>query len=792
MTHRGAARGLPGFAIIAAMSPSRPRKKSSRKSPRKPSGRRPWFWRLVFRASLVGLVILAGWTVYLDAVVTERFEGQRFEVPSRVFARPLELYEGASLSPASFVRELELIGYRRGDGVAPGSFNQAGGRFTLSTRGFRFADGDEPRRRVALTIGGDRVTSLRALAGPATPILRLEPAQIGGIYPAHKEDRVLVQLSDMPEGFTETLLAVEDRDFFDHHGIAPLAIARALWVNLQAGRVVQGGSTLTQQLVKNLYLSRDQTLVRKANEAIMSLLLELHYDKPEILQTYLNEVYLGQAGTRGIHGFGLGSQFYFGEPVSDLKLHQYALLIGLVKGPSYYDPRRHPQRALARRNLVIETLARNGLITEPQSRAAQAMPLGVAAKPSYSENRYPAYIDLVRRHLARDYKQADLQSEGLRIFTTLDPAIQYAAEYSVSETLRNLDPKGGPDKLESALVVTSRDTGEVLALVGGREPRFAGFNRALDAQRPIGSLIKPFTYLTALQDAGRYNLITPLEDRRFALVFDDGRRWEPKNYDGEEHGKVPLHRALSRSYNLAAVRVGLDVGVDAVTDTLQRLGVTGPISSYPSMLLGSVNMTPVTVASLYQGLATSGFNMPLRTIREVTTSAGESLSRYSLAVDQVLDPAAVHLVQYALQETMREGTGSSAYRFVSRDLALAGKTGTTDDGRDSWFAGFSGDLLAVAWVGRDDNAPTRLTGATGALPVWSRFMAQVPQHGFSPVMPDGVQYHWVNAEQGALTDEHCENARFMPFITGSEPVARISCSGNMTKRLRGWFEGLFQ
>ncbi len=791
MTHRGAAPGVAGFAIIAAMTQAR-RKKSNRKPARKSSGRRPWFWRLVLRLSVVGLVILAGWTVYLDAVVTKRFEGQRFEVPSRVYARPLELYEGASLTAAGLARELELVGYRRGDGVNPGTFDQSGGRFTLSTRGFRFADGDEPRRRVALAIAGDQVTSFRVLSGPATPILRLEPAQIGGIYPAHKEDRVLVQLSDLPAGFTETLLAVEDREFFEHFGIAPASIARAFWVNLQAGRVVQGGSTLTQQLVKNLYLSRDQTLVRKANEAIMSLLLELHYDKPEILETYLNEVYLGQAGTRGIHGFGLGSQFYFGEPLSDLRLHQYALLVGLVKGPSYYDPRRHTERAEARRNLDIDTQAGQGVITEAQSRAAKAKPLGIAAKPSYSENRYPAYIDLVRRHLARDYKQADLQSSGLRIFTTLDPAIQYAAEYSVSETLKALDPRGGSNKLESALVVTSRDTGEVLALVGGREPRFAGFNRALDAQRPIGSLIKPFTYLTALQNADRYTLISSLEDRRFALVFDDGRRWEPKNYDGQEHGQVPLHRALSRSYNLAAVRVGLDVGVEAVTDTLQRLGAPGPISGYPSMLLGSVNMSPVTVASLYQGLATSGFNMPLRTIREVTTAEGESLSRYSLAVDQVMDPAAVHLVQYALQETMQEGTGRAAYRYVSRDLALAGKTGTTDDGRDSWFAGFSGDLLAVAWVGRDDNTATNLTGATGALPVWARFMAQVPQHGFSPVVPDGVQYHWVNSEQGALTDEHCDNARFMPFITGSEPVDRISCSGNLTKRLRGWFEGLFQ
>jgi penicillin-binding protein 1B len=775
------------------MTKTRPPKKSPRKPARKTTSRRqPWFWRLFGRCALVGLVVLAGWMVYLDAVVTARFEGKRFEVPSRVYARPLELYQGASVDPAGLRRELELAGYPRGDGIAPGSFRQSGGRFIISTRGFEFADGAEPRRRLDVSVQGSRIKRVGVLSGPAASVVRLEPARIGGIYPAHKEDRVLIRLSEVPEGFVATLLTTEDRDFFDHFGLAPLSIARAFWVNLQAGKVVQGGSTLTQQLVKNLYLSSDKTLVRKGNEALMSLLIEAHYDKSEILETYLNEVYLGQAGTRSIHGFGLGSQFYFGEGIADLQLHQYALLIGLVKGPSYYNPRKHPQRALARRNLVIETLATTGVIDQKRANAALARPLGVTPTPSYSENRFPAYIDLVRRHLARDYRQEDLQSEGLRIFTTLDPTIQSSAESAVSQTLDRLEPATAASPLESAMVVTARDTGEVVALVGGRDPQFAGFNRALDARRPIGSLIKPFTYLTALTEANRYTLTTPVEDRAFALVFDNGQRWQPANYDGEERGLVPLHEALSNSYNLPAVRVGLDLGVPEVTRTLRNFGMSGPVSNYPSMLLGAVPMTPVTVASLYQGLATSGFNMPLRTIRDVTTSKGESLSRYSLKIEQAADPAAVHLVQYAMQETMREGTGRSAYRHISRDLGLAGKTGTTDDGRDSWFAGFSGDLLAVTWVGRDDNTRTTLTGATGALRVWSRFMAQVPQNGLAPVVPDGVQYRWVNSQKNALTDERCENARLIPFITGSEPGARVTCPGNTGSRLRSWFEGLFQ
>lgn len=779
------------------MKKTTPPKKTARKATKKPAGkrrnaRRPWFWRLFWRVSLIALVLLAGWMVYLDAVITSRFEGRRFEVPSRVYARPLELYAGASVSSGALQRELELSGFRKGDGRKPGTYSRNGGRFEISSRGFLFADGLEPRRRLALNIYGDQIQEFRVLEGDNSPIVRLEPAQIGGIYPAHKEDRVLVQLDDVPELLLQALLTIEDRKFYDHFGVAPQSIARAMIVNLQAGRVVQGGSTLTQQLVKNFFLTRDQTLVRKGNEALMSVLLELHYEKDDILETYLNEVYLGQAGTRSIHGFGLASQFYFGESIRDLGLHQVALLVAMVKGPSFYNPRRHPERARERRNLVIDVMASEGIVSETEASQARAQSLGVSEKPSYSENRYPAYIDLVRRHLARDYKEEDLQSEGLRIFTTLNPAIQYAAEFAVEDTLSRMDSGASETTLESAMVVTSRDSGEVLALVGGRDAQFAGFNRALDARRPIGSLIKPFIYLTALQQPERYTLITPLEDKGFALVFDDDRRWEPKNYDNKERGEVPLHEALSRSYNLPAVRVGLDVGVDAVKDTLQAFGVTSPISEYPAMLLGSVSMTPVMVAQIYQGLATSGFNTPLRTIRQVTDSGGEALSRYNLEVDQVADPAAVHLVQYAMQETMQEGTGRSVYRSVPSQLSLAGKTGTTDDGRDAWFAGFSGDLLAVTWIGRDDNGPTAFTGSTGALPVWARFMGQVPQHGFSPVVPDGVTYHWVNPQRQARTDEHCDNARLVPFMTGSEPAQEVSCSGNLEKRIRGWFEGLFE
>ncbi len=784
---------------MRAMAKSSPKRRSSGRAKKKNTRKQPsgggfksTLWRFSWRVGLVGLVVLAGWTVWLDVVVTSKFEGRRWEIPSRVYARPLELYDGAPVTTSGLSNELKQLGYTPVRSARePGTYSRNGRTFEIYTRRFQFPDGKEPARRLRFSISDDRVGQFRVTSGQNSPVVRLDPVQIGGIYPAHKEDRVLIQLDQAPPYFETALLATEDRDFYEHWGVAPLSIARAMWANLQAGRVVQGGSTLTQQLVKNLYLSREQTLVRKGNEAIMAMLLELHYGKKEILQTYLNEVYLGQAGPRSIHGFGLASQFYFGESFSDLDLHEVALLVAIIKGPSYYDPRRHPERALRRRNLVLDMLADTGQVPADAIDRARQKGLDLVAKPSYSNARYPAYLDLVRRHLAREYKDEDLQSEGLRIFTTLNPEIQRVTENAVERTLENIEKGRGQEDLEAATVVTSRDSGEVLALVGGRDPKFAGFNRAVDARRPIGSLIKPFIYLTALSEPDKYTLITPIKDEPFSLVFDDGRRWEPQNYEREAHGQVPLHRALAKSYNLATVRVGLDVGVDAVIDNLHKLGVNDPIQDYPSMLLGAVNLSPVDVASLYQSLATSGFNTPLRTIREVTTAGGESLTRYGLAVDQVVDPAAVHLVQYAMQEVMREGTGRSAYRYLSSDLGLAGKTGTTNDGRDSWFAGFSGDLVTVTWVGRDDNGPTNLTGATGALPVWANVMAQIPQYGFSPIVPSDVKYHWVDGERQALTQDSCSDARFVPFIVGSEPTDTVNCSGDITDRVRSWFEGIF-
>lgn len=771
------------------------RSSSSRGRSRKPRGKVATFsWgRFLLGTCLLALVLLAGWTAWLDHAVRSQFEGKRWSVPATVYARPLELYVGRRLTPAQFREELDALRYQeRHDSRRSGTWHQSGDHYLLSTRAFQYWDGAEPARRIRVQLRQGQVTALHDLSqGRDVPLVRLDPARIGNIYPAHREDRLLVRLQDVPEALVEGLVAVEDQDFRDHWGVSPTGIIRAAAANLRAGRVVQGGSTITQQLVKNFYLSSDRTLLRKANEASMALLLELHYDKEAILEAYLNEVYLAQDRERSIHGFGLGSQFLFDESLNDLSLAQIALMVGMVKGPSYYDPRRHPERALARRNLVLDAMQEQGAVDAAAAEAARHAPLGVRPSSGGPRRAYPAFLDLVQQHLQRDYKQQDLQSDGLRIFTTMSPGVQAVTEAAIA---RQLD--GNPRELEAAAVMADVGSGEVLALVGGRDPRFAGFNRAVDARRPIGSLIKPAVYLTALEDPARYGLGTVLDDS--PLLIEDQLRqgWEPRNFDREFRGNVLLMDALAQSWNVPTIRLGLDVGLPAVRRTVNRLGAPLPSRIYPSYLLGTGELAPIEVAQMYQTLASGGFRTPLRSVREVTGQDGTPLTRYALSTSRAFDPAPVHLVNAALVTAMREGTGRGAYRFLTNDLIVAGKTGTTGDTRDSWFAGFGGDLLGVVWLGRDDNTATGLTGSSGALPVWADAMSQLGPRSMDLLgAPAGIEDIWIDGATGLRSAEGCEGARAMPYMAGNGPVETTACGQRRGQNGGGvakWFRGLFQ
>jgi len=745
---------------------------------------RHFFLKLFLAALVAGGLLL----IYLDAKITSTFTEKMWELPAKVYARPLELFAGARLGAEDLAYELEVLGYRKvTNPTGPGQVARNRDRFEIFTRGFAFPGEKEPARKVLVELAGPRLKGLSS-GGKAIDLMRLDPVQIGGIYPLHGEDRVLVRLQDVPPTLRDGLLAVEDHRFYDHWGISFVGIARAAWSNMRSGQVVAGGSTITQQLVKNYYLTPERTIVRKLTEVLMAVLLDLHYEKDQILESYINEVYLGQEGPRSVHGFALASRHYFDAPLNQLGLHQQALLIGMIKGPSLYNPARNPKRALERRNVVLAEMAERGVITADQAKAAQARPLDLNSKHRIRDS-FPAYLDLVRRQLGQEYREEDLTTLGLSIFTPFDPLLQRQIELSTTSVLNQLN-KGG--ELESASVVTRFDSGEVAALVGGRSIRYAGFNRALDARRPAGSLLKPAVYLAALEQPARYSLATMLADTPLKVPGPGGKAWEPRNYDRKVHGNVLLYHALAHSYNLATARLGLDLGVGRIVDMMRRLGIEGDIPEVPALALGAGEYSPMDMAAMYQTIAAGGFRMPLRSIREVVDAHGSPLKRYPLEYDRTVSLQATNLLTYALRSVVLEGTGRGAYAYLPANFAVAGKTGTTNDGRDSWFAGFSGDLLAVTWIGRDDNGSTGLTGGTGALKVWAHFMAQASERPLGYRMPDGMETFWIDDENGYMTGKGCPNSRLVPFITGSQPRQSTNCAPHEGGGIRDWFQSLFR
>jgi penicillin-binding protein 1B len=728
----------------------------------------------------VAVLAFAAWLLALDREVRVRFAGARWALPAQVYASPTLVYPGLNLGRKAFLRELDRLGYRPVPSLGgAGTYATKPGRVQVHTRPFQFWDGLQPAARFEVDFGGSGVEAVydRDAKQPRT-LVRLDPMLIGSIYPTAGEDRALVKLDEVPPLLPAGLIHIEDRNFEDHFGIDPKAILRAAWANVRARRTVQGGSTITQQLVRNFFLTLERSWARKITEAFMALLLEAHYSKHEILEAYLNEVHLGQDGGRAIHGFGLASQFYFNKPLAELQPQEIALLVAVVKGPSFYNPRRNPERARERRDLVLNMLHQAGYLDEKEHAAAVKRPLGIVGGTGGNVTRYPAFVDLVRRQLVGQYADEDLTHEGLRIFTTLDPRAQELLEKRILVGLPALEKarKIKEGTLEGAGVITSVEDGKVLALVGGRQVRFPGFNRALDARRPIGSLAKPFVYLAALMQPERYGLGTIIQDEPVALKMAHGVTWEPQNYDKTAHGAMPLFYALSQSYNLATVNLGLDVGVNNVREMFRAAGMIEDPPALPSLFLGAVELAPVEVAQLYNTLAASGYRAPLLAIREVMTQDGQPLTRYTLRVRQTLPEAPVFLLNWALEQVMLNGTGASAYAYLPPDMRLAGKTGTTDELRDSWFAGYGEDRTIVIWVGRDDNQPAGLTGTSGALQIWAPLVRDLGMKGFNPEVPPGVESVLTDADNGLRADESCASAVAIPYVEGHAPEDYSSCA----------------
>ncbi len=775
---------------------SRRNKQRKKTGKTKKSGLLRRLFRILMLLLGLGIGLGVPWVVWLDVQVRGEFDGRKWDLPSRVYARPLSLYEGKAISQNSLLAELKAAGYRRTSVTdTPGSFSVNGNRFDINRRAFVFDDGAKPAVRFQLQLGADSIQVLRGDPGVNDQgLVRLDPAEIASIYPLHDEDRTLIALQDVPELLVTGLQAVEDRQFKHHNGIVVRSIARALVANIRAGRTVQGGSTLTQQLVKNYFLSSNRTVVRKVNEAIMAVLLEWHYDKAEILEAYLNEIFMGQQGKHAIHGFGRASEFYFDRPLADLADEQIALLVGMVRGASLYNPRRNPQRALQRRNQVLDIFAGTGLMSSARVATAKSRPLGVVDKPRSGGSRYPAFVDMVRRQLKRDYRSSDLSSEGLRIFTTLAPAEQEYAQQAVAGGLDKLRQRGLPADLQAALVLADVASGEVRALVGDRVAGRNYFNRALDARRQIGSVIKPLVYLLALEHVDDYSLLTPVTDEPVSLRQPDGSVWSPANYDRKSHGEMPLLEALVHSYNQATVQVGLKVGVANLIRKIRQLGVNAKVPAVPATLLGAVELTPIEVAQMYQSLAAGGYSVPLRSVIAVQTPQGVLLTRYPLRLMPLEHREAVAVLNFAMTRVVARGTARELPGLLGEDVLIAGKTGTTNERRDSWFVGYTRERVAVTWVGRDDNKPAGVTGSNAAMRVWAELFRQLPVSNIDLRMPDGVNFVWVDVQKNALTDPSCTAAVQIPFIDGTEPSSTTACLDRLEKRnrrslWRKWFEG---
>ena len=745
-------------------------------------------WRWLRAPCWLGAGFLVGFVgpylVYLDSQVRSRFDDLSWDLPSRIYARPLQLHVGMPMTAPVLELELEASRYVRSSAAKlSGSFSEGNGHFVIARRSFADGDGREPAQHVAVTLAGDTVTALGD-ADRGTPLdsARLDPARIATLYGADQEERRVIRLEQLPPLMVAGLQAVEDREFKHHHGIALSAIVRAAFADVAAGHVVQGGSTLTQQLVKNLFLDRGQRFTRKANEALLALLIEARYDKHRILEAYMNEVFLGQQGGQAVHGFAAASEFYFGREPRELTPAEIALLVGLVQGPSLYDPRRHPDLALARRNLVLNQFYETGLIDDAALAAARAAPLTVLESSGLAHNRVPAFLDLVRAQVQRDYPAAELERAGLSIYTTLAPSTQTLTEQALVQTLDTLGRR--QPELQGAAVVTGARDGEVQALIGGRDPTDPGFNRALDAHRPIGSLVKPFVYLVALTQPQNYSLATLLDDSTVDLVQPNGTHWTPQNDDHETHGRVPLIDALAHSYNLATVHLGLALGLDKVRGLLESFGLDAKINPNPSLLLGAVDLSPYDVAQLYQYFAADGHALPLRAVRSVVDAQGRALTRYTLKPGSggYVEPA--RLVSYAMQEVAVTGTAHAITAQGLGALHAAGKTGTSDSQRDSWFAGFAGAQLAVVWIGRDDNKPTGLWGATGALQAWIALFRSLPG---VPLALDqgGLELAWIDPQSGQRTQAECQGARQLPFLAGHLPEQTEHCVWQEIKQLLG-------
>lgn len=743
---------------------SLPATKKRGKAPRK-SQKRSWLG-LLLKIILVVAVIIAAWGIYLDSEIRHRIDGRVWDLPATVYGRMVSLEPGMPFDRKDMIALLEGTQYRQVTKITrPGEFSVKGNSIELLRRPFDFPDGKEGQIHTQLNFEDGELSEIKNLdTGRDFGYFRLDPRLITMMQSPNGEQRLFVPRSGFPDLLVDTLVATEDRHFYEHDGISLYSIGRAFVANLTAGRAVQGGSTLTQQLVKNLFLTNQRSLWRKVREAYMAVIVDARYSKDRILELYLNEVYLGQAGNDQIRGFPLASLYYFGRPVDELSLDQQALLVGMVKGASLYNPWRNPKLALERRNLVLRLLQQQNVINQELYDMLSARPLGVQPKGGVITPQ-PAFMQMVRNELQQKLGNKMQDLSGVKIFTTLDPISQDAAEKAVEEGIPALRKQRRLADLETAMVVVDRFSGEVRAMVGGSNPQFAGYNRAMQARRSIGSLAKPATYLTALSQPQQYRLNSWIADQPLALKQPNGQIWRPENDDHQFSGKVMLVDALTHSMNVPTVNLGMSLGLKNVVDTWTKLGVNpDQLSPVPSMLLGALNLTPVEVAQAFQTIASGGNRATLSAVRSVISEDNKVLYQSYPQAQQVEPPEAAYLTLYSMQQVVDHGT-AHALGSQYNTMHLAGKTGTTNNLVDSWFAGIDGKEVAITWIGRDNNQSTRLYGASGAMQIYRRYLASQPPTPLQLTPPDDVSMMPVDSAGNFVCNTGSSAWRSLPVWT---------------------------
>ena len=742
--------------------------------------------------------MLSGYLVYLDAHVKKRFEGNKWQVPVQVYARPLALILEQEIDIKEVKDELHLLGYRRvANAENTGEFSQYADKIRVKRRAFHFPDNDEDERHLELEWKNGRISKITDLGNRRSlRQVKLEPWLVARMVNGLQEDRMLVGKEQIPARLKEALVIVEDRDFYEHFGVAPLSIARALVANVTAGRTVQGGSTLTQQLAKNFFLTRERSYIRKLKEALMALVIDFRYSKEEILNAYINEVFLGQNGAVAVHGFGLASHYYFDKPLGELTMPEIATLVGMVKGPSYYHPTRYPERSLERRNLVLRLLFEANELSKNEYQVYVNQSMGISGRSSLASGQHPAFMQKVRLELEQVIDQQAQRESGIKVFTTLDVNAQIRAEKALSEQVNKIALARKKPKLDAAMVVSDIQTGGIRAIVGGKDLTFQGFNRALNAQRPIGSLVKPAVYLTALEDPSSYNLATPLEDKPIKLKSTGGSLWEPLNADKKFRGQVPLIEAITKSYNVPSVKLGMQLGLDEVAYTLQRLGVDKPIKQVPSLTLGALELSPLQVNQMYQTIANNGRFVELHALSAVSTHDDILLWQREVFAEQRTSVPAAYLLNYALHKVTLDGTAKQIKRqFPS--VNMAGKTGTTNDYRDSWFAGFDRNLVSSIWVGADDNSNVGLSGASGAMQIFIAFQKTQSPKNLSRRFPSELGIAHFDRATGELSAPGCGDIMSVPAIISALPASSKPCAGQAPtpplapKKKRSLWERLF-